>query len=117
MAGNPPKFKPEDAAFRLLREGDIEGFNRYKASGGEMDLTHCDFRGVDFRGIEAAGLDLSGCYFRQADLRGVDFSQAVLEGASINGALISGTYFPPELTAEEIDLSLMHGTRMRYSKS
>ena len=115
MSKNPPRFKPEDPAFRMLRDGDMEGFNRHKASGADLDLTHCDFRGVDFRGIDAIGLDLSGCYFRQADLRGVDFSHTRLEGASINGALISGTYFPPELTAGEIDLSLLRGTRMRYS--
>lgn len=116
MSSTPPRFKPDDPAFCLLRDGDIEGFNRHKASGADIDLTHCDFRGVDLRGIDAAGLDLSSCYFRQADLRGVDLSQARLEGASINGALISGTYFPPELSADEIDLSLMRGTRMRYTK-
>lgn len=32
----------------------------------------------------------------------------------INGAKISGAYFPAELTASEIELSLLHGTRMRY---
>ena len=37
-----------------------------------------------------------------------------LEGASIAGTKISGTYFPKELSAEEINLSLQHGTRMRY---
>jgi hypothetical protein len=37
-----------------------------------------------------------------------------LEGASINSAKISGTYFPPSLSAEEITLSLVHGTRLRY---
>ena len=57
---------------------------------------------------------MSDCYLRHADLRGVDFSQTRLQGASINGARISGTYFPPELSADEINLSLLHGTRMRY---
>jgi uncharacterized protein YjbI with pentapeptide repeats len=60
------------------------------------------------------GLDFSDCYFRQSDLRSVDFRKARLEGASINGAKISGAYFPAELTATEIELSLLHGTRMRY---
>ena len=43
-----------------------------------------------------------------------DFRKANLEGASINAAKISGAYFPPELSASEIELSLLHGTRMRY---
>jgi hypothetical protein len=49
-------------------------------------------------------------------LRGIDFSQTCLEGASINGARISGVYFPPELSPEEIVLSIEHGTRLRYKK-
>ena len=44
----------------------------------------------------------------------VDFRKARLEGASINAAKISGAYFPAELTASEIELSLLHGSRMRY---
>ena len=55
-------------------------------------------------------------YFRPADLRGVDSRRANLEGASINNAQISGAYFPPELSPEEITLYLTHGTRMRYRK-
>lgn len=57
---------------------------------------------------------MTDCYFRQADLRGIDFRKANLEGASINAAKISGAYFPAELSASEIELSLLHGTRMRY---
>ncbi len=53
---------------------------------------------------------------RHGDMRGVDFSHTNLEGASINGAKISGTLFPKELRAEEILLSLQHGTRMRYTR-
>jgi uncharacterized protein YjbI with pentapeptide repeats len=108
-----PKIKT-DPLYRLLREGRIEAFNQQKALGKSADLTHCDFRGIDLRGLDADGLDLSGCYFRQADLRGVDLSHARLEGASIHSARIAGTYFPPAIPADEIQLSLMHGTRMRY---
>lgn len=102
--------------YRLLRDGKIPDFNQRKAQGEKIDFVDCDFRGVDLRGLEADGLNLSGCYFRQADLRGVDLSKANLEGASINAAKISGTYFPAPLSADEITLSLLHGTRMRYSK-
>jgi uncharacterized protein YjbI with pentapeptide repeats len=56
---------------------------------------------------------MSGAYLRHADLRGLDLSETNLEGASINSAKISGTYFPTTLSAEEITLSLVHGTRLR----
>ena len=115
---NPIRSKlriPVDAMYRLLREGCITEFNVKKASGDKVDLRGCDLRGLDLRGLDADGLDFSDCYFRQADLRSVDFSKARLEGASINAAKISGAYFPLELTASEIELSLLHGSRMRYS--
>jgi uncharacterized protein YjbI with pentapeptide repeats len=108
-----PKIKT-DPLYRMLREGRVDAFNQEKARGKSCDLTHCDFRGIDLRGLDANGLDFSGSYFRQADLRGVDLSQAKLEGASIHSARIAGTYFPSEIPADEIQLSFMHGTRMRY---
>ena len=120
-SGNPPHSKlriPNDAMYRLLREGCITEFNAKKASGETTDLRACDLRGLDLRGLDADGLDFSDCYFRQTDLRSVDFRKARLEGASINAAKISGAYFPTDLTASEIELSLLHGSRMRYhSKS
>ncbi len=112
---NKPAFK-DDPMYRLLREGAIEEFNSRRAAGETCDLRGCDFRTLDLRKLNAKGLDLRDCYFRQADLRGLDLSEANLEGASINAAKISGVYFPPELSAEEISLSLTHGTRMRYRK-
>lgn len=105
---------PNDPMYRLLREGCITEFNVKKASGEKADLRGCDLRGLDLRGLDAEGLDVSDCYFRNSDLRAVDFRKARLEGASINAAKISGTYFPAELTAGEIELSLLHGTRLRY---
>ncbi|MCX5724301.1 MAG: pentapeptide repeat-containing protein [Nitrospirae bacterium] len=105
---------PKDPMYLLLREGCITEFNARKASGDTVDLCGCDLRGLDLRGLNAEGLDFSNSYFRQSDLRGVDFRKAKLEGASINAAKISGTYFPDELTASEIELSLLQGTRMRY---
>jgi uncharacterized protein YjbI with pentapeptide repeats len=114
---NPARSKlriPNDAMYRLLREGCIIEFNAKKASGEKVDLRGCDLRGLDLRGLDADGLDFSDCYFRQSDLRSVDFRKARLEGASINAAKISGAYFPADLTASEIELSLLHGIRMRY---
>ena len=99
--------------YKLLREGRVKEFNRRRAAGETCDLRGSDLRGLDLRELDASGLDLRHSYLRQADLRGLDFSTALLDGASINGAKISGTYFPHQLSAEEINLSLGHGTRMR----
>ncbi|MCY1377940.1 Pentapeptide repeats (8 copies) [compost metagenome] len=73
-----------------------------------------DFRGLDLRELNADGVDFSDAYFRSADLRGIDFRNANLEGASLAHAQISGTYFPVELSADEILMSMNFGTRLRY---
>jgi uncharacterized protein YjbI with pentapeptide repeats len=102
--------------YRLLREGKVAEFNQRIAAGETADLTNCDFRTINLQGLNTAGLDFSNSYFRQADLRGIDFSQCVsMEGASIHAAKISGVFFPKEIRADEIVLSLQHGTRMRYN--
>jgi len=115
MSNEEPRIS-DDPMYRLLREGAVEEFNSRRASGEACDLSGCDFRTLDLRKIDATGLDLHDAYFRQADLRGLDLTKANLEGASINAAKISGAFFPPELSAEELMLSLTHGTRMRYRK-
>ena len=115
MVQPKPAIK-DDPLYRLLREGKIDEFNQRRAKGESCDLRGADFRGVDLTGIDAAGLDFGDCYFRMSNLRGIDFSEARLEGASIHGAQISGVYFPAQLRADEISLSLEHGTRMRYTK-
>ena len=103
-----------DPMYQLLREGNMTEFNARRKAGETPDLTNCDFRSVDLRGLDAKGLDFRGCYFRQADLRGLDMSHCQLEGASLNGARVSGTWFPKEISASEILLSLQHGTLLRY---
>jgi uncharacterized protein YjbI with pentapeptide repeats len=113
MTDDSPRM-PDDPMYWLLREGKVEEFNRRRAAGEKCDLTRCNLRGVDLRGLDASGLDLTGCYFRQADLRGVNLTRAKLEGASLHAAHISGTYFPKELSADEIELSLRIGVRLRY---
>lgn len=105
-----------DPMYKLLREGCIKEFNVKKSAGDRCDLRACDLRGLDLRGLDAAGLDFTDCYFRQSDLRGIDFSQSNLRGSSINACKISGVLFPEELSASEIELSLLQGTRMRYLK-
>lgn len=106
----------DDPLYRLLREGKVAEFNQRIAAGEIAVLTGCDFRHIKLSGIVTTGLDFSDSYFRQADLRGVDFSGCLsLKGASIHGAKISGTYFPRELSAQEILLSLEYGIRLRYT--
>lgn len=111
---NEPQHKDDDAMYMLIRDGKYDAFNKAKKEGMKYDLTGADFRGVSLRGIDATGVDFSNCYFRQADLRGLDLSLSNLRGASIHAAKISGVLFPIELSAEEITLSLVHGTRLRY---
>ena len=113
MSDQAPAIKA-DPLYQLLRAGKVEEFNARRAAGETCNLTGADFRGIDLRGLDAAGLDLSNSYFRQADLRGVNLSTAILDGASLHGAKISGVYFPVDLSADEILMSLEHGTRLRY---
>ena len=103
----------DDPMYQLLREGKIEEFNAKKEAGEYCNLTYCDFRSLDLKNINAVGLDFTGSYFRQTDLRGIDFRGSLLDGASINGAKISGTYFPMDIEASELIMSLEHGSRLR----
>ncbi len=107
-----PEIK-KDPLYLLLREGKVEEFNQRKARGETFDLTYCDFRGLDLRGMDTTHVDFGNSYFRQTDLRGLDLSSCNLAGVSLNGAKISGTLFPDQYSADEIVMSLQHGTRLR----
>jgi uncharacterized protein YjbI with pentapeptide repeats len=104
--------------FQLIHQDKIEEFNRRKLAGESTAGKLCggDYRGLDLRLLDASGLDLSNAYFRGADLRGIDFRKCNLEGASFCQARVSGCYFPVELTADEIRLSVDYGIRVRYHK-
>lgn len=109
--------KPEiktDPLYQLLRQEDIKGFNDQRDSLDSSELKSGDYRGRDLRNMNASGLDFSNSYFRNADLSGIDFRTTNLEGSSLLDAKLSGTYFPRELSPEEIRLSLDTGTRLRY---
>lgn len=114
--GRPP-HTIDHILFKLLQDENMEEFNAYREAGHECDLTGAHLRGLDLRGMNADGLDLTDVYFRGADLSGIDFRKANLVGASIGDAKISGTYFPDQLSADEIRLSLDFGTRLRYTPS
>jgi uncharacterized protein YjbI with pentapeptide repeats len=99
----------------LLLEGKIEEFNRLTEEE-PPDLESVDLRTVDLRGANLLHARLRDSYLRNADLRGVDLLYADMDGASIQGARVSGVRFPRDLTAEEIQLSLRDGTRLRAQR-
>ena len=101
--------------YQLLRSDNVAAFNQQKAAHLPIDFTGGDFRGLDLRGLDASAINFTDAYFRGTDLRGIDFRQSQLEGASIAHAQISGAYFPNQLSASELLLSLQFGTRMRYN--
>ena len=105
----------DDPLYLLLREGRVAEFNSRRTHGENPDFSGCNFRGVDLRGANVLGINFEDAYFRGADLRGVDFRESNLRGASLATAHVSGCYFPDELSAEEIIMSLEHGTRLRYN--
>ena len=100
--------------YKILRSEQTSSFNQQKPASGVIDLAGGDFRGLDLRELNADGVDFRDAYFRSADLRGIDFRNSSLEGASLAHAQISGAYFPPELSADEILMSMNFGTRLRY---
>jgi uncharacterized protein YjbI with pentapeptide repeats len=100
--------------YTMLRNDNVAGFNQEKPKSGVIDFTGGDFRGLDLRNLDTTGIDFTDAYFRSADLRGLDLSNTPMEGASIAHAQISGVFFPRELTADEILMSVNFGTRLRY---
>jgi len=112
-----PTGKPvvkHDMLNTLLREEKIEEANALLAKGFEPDFSGTDFRALHLSGLNTDGLDFSNSYFRMTDLRGLDFRNCNLDGASLHSAKITGCYFPKPLSAEEIRMSVEHGTRLRY---
>ena len=110
-----PQIK-QDPLYQLLRQENIKAFNEQRDTLDTSQLKNGDYRGRDLRNMNARGLDFRNAYFRNADLSGIDFRTTNLEGASLLDAKLSGAYFPSELSAEEIRLSLDTGTRLRYRK-
>ena len=103
----------DSALYALLHKDDIRAFNQERPQG-PIDMRGGDFRGLDLRELNADGIDFTDAYFRSADLRGLDLRTASIEGASLAHSQISGAYFPVELTADEILMSVNFGTRLRY---
>jgi len=100
----------------LLREGNVAAFNALRSSGEKIDLENCNLRGADLKKADIKGINLKGAYLGYTDMRGLDLSTCCLVGASIKNAKISGVYFPEDISAGEITLSLAQGTRLRAGK-
>ncbi len=105
------KFKDSPLA-RALRDGTA-GTAAPGATGQVADLSFANLRGADLRHADLRKADLRGAYCHSSDLRGADLSEASLEGASFHMARVSGAYFPANVSADEIRLSLEVGTRIR----
>jgi uncharacterized protein YjbI with pentapeptide repeats len=106
----------DDEAFHCLRSEDLDGFHEHIAGRQEVDFSNCELKGTDFRGADLSKVILRGSHLRDADLRGADLRHMDLEGCSLNHAKISGTYFPVNLSAAEIRMSVEFGTRLRTGK-
>lgn len=104
----------DNPLYVLIRNENISAFNAQKPKDAAVDLADGDFRGLDLRALDAQGINFTNAYFRGTDLRGLDLRNAQLEGASLAHAQISGAYFPVELSADEILMSVNFGTRLRY---
>lgn len=105
---------PNETAIKLIQEDNPFEFNQLvEADPSACDLQGAQFRGYDLRKFNLTSADLTGAYLRNADLRGLDLSHAKMGGVSLKDAKISGTYFPKNVRAEELQLSLTYGTRLR----
>jgi len=115
MKDEKPRIS-DDEMYQLLRTEKLYEFNTRRSNGEKPNMEGLNFRGINLRGADINGLNFANCSFRLADLRGLNMTQCNLEGASIKGAHVSGVYFPEELSADEITMSFLYGTRMRYNK-
>jgi len=102
-----------DPAFKALRLSDLETFRRLTADHKQIDFSNTDLRGTDLRKVDLTRIVLTGAYLKECDLRGQDMRHMNLSGVSIHGAKIGGVYFPGDIDASEIAMSVSMGTRMR----
>jgi len=104
-----PTFKETPLSLALREGGPVAPTGQ----AGTVDLAGSSLRGADLRRTDLRKADLRGAYCHSADLRGVDLSGANIEGASFHMARVAGAYFPANVSADEIRLSLEIGTRIR----
>jgi uncharacterized protein YjbI with pentapeptide repeats len=98
----------------FYEEDSRNKFNELAAQGKIPHLRNQNLENLDLRGYNLANMDLSGSYMRGANLSGQDLRDANFSGTSLKDAKVSGCYFPKDLPADEIRLSLEYGTRVRH---
>ena len=98
----------------FYEEGGREKFNELVAQGKIPHLQNQNLENLDLRGYNLSNMDLSGSYMRGVNLSGLDLRGAHFSGTSLKDAKVSGCYFPHDLPADEIRLSLEYGTRVRH---
>ena len=101
--------------YHSIIEGDIEKAHNLIKAEDVVDLSSHSFRAVDLRALslENKKINFGNCYFKNTDLRGLDLAKSNLSGASLHNARISGVIFPNNISASEIELSVIRGTRLR----
>ena len=107
----------KDSAFKLLRLGGIDAFHKNVEGRDVVDFSGTDLRGTDFRKVDLSNIVLRDAYLRDADFRGCDLRHLDLAGVSLHNARIAGAYFPDNVTASELRMSLRHGTRIRTTQT
>ena len=105
-----PPFKETPLSLALREDSPVAPA---ESQTGPPDLAGASLRGADLRRTDLRKADLRDAYCHSADLRGVDLSGANIEGASFHMARVAGAYFPANVSADEIRLSLEIGTRIR----
>jgi len=98
----------------FYEENGREKFNLLVAQGKIPNLQNQNLENLDLRGYNLSNMDLSGSYMRGANLSGLDLRTANFSGVSLKDVKVSGCFFPKDLPAEEIRLSLDFGTRIRH---
>jgi len=101
---------------RMLQDDRVEEVNAILADIENFSMAGANLRSANLRGLHVDGMDFSNAHLRSANLKGLDLRTCSLEGASMHSAQIAGTYFPDELSAEEILLSVTNGTRLRHRR-
>ena len=94
--------------------GGREKFNELVAQSAIPHLQNQNLENLDLRGYNVSNMDFSGSYMRGVNLSGLDLRGANFSGVSLKDAKVSGSYFPQDLPADEIRLSLEFGTRVRH---
>lgn len=112
------KYLDNNEAYKALFDGNYKKFIKLLNEMPEkLDLSFANLANICFMkvGEDMDKVILTGARLKMSDLRGLDLSKHNLEGASLNGCQISGTYFPSDISAEEIRMSIEYGTRIRHT--